>query len=516
MSSKGQTSHSRNGFLTRLKRAEAGNVLPMMAMAIVPIAGMIGSGLDMSRAYLAKAKLQNACDSAALATRRFMGGNPINQAAKDEGQKFFRFNFPSGMMGTTAFTPTIAANATDADVVEVRASTSVRTSIMKIFGKTTIPISVACNADQDFVHNDIMLVLDVTGSMNCNVGSGQSGCSMSAGAGEDSRIDALKDGAPKLYQALAGADPDVMIRYGFMPYSVATNVGRDLNLAHVRQTGLTYHDRLNGAYRNPATSNYSKDSSWLSTWRATLSPTAAYDANYQGFSGCVEERSSFADRANAAITISNTVAQEDIDRMPAASGEETLKWTPYDPGTTTLANDDNEVCPAPASRLATVASAQGFTDRLNAATRFRGGATHHDVGLIWAMRYLSPTGMFAADNPTTRGVMRVNRHIVFFTDGRMQVNGNWYSAVGIPDARRRTSGGTDDAANAKARFASACNLARQMATVWVVVLDVDFADDELRECASGEDQYFEVNTDSDLDNAFDTIGKEIGKLRLTK
>jgi hypothetical protein len=54
------------GFLARLKRAEAGNVLPMMAMAIIPIAGMIGSGLDMSRAYLVKAKLQTACDSTPL------------------------------------------------------------------------------------------------------------------------------------------------------------------------------------------------------------------------------------------------------------------------------------------------------------------------------------------------------------------------------------------------------------------------------------------------------------------
>ena len=137
----------------------------MMAMAIVPIAGMIGSGLDMSRAYLAKAKLQTACDSTALATRRFMGGEPFSDEAEAEGQKFFDFNFPDGLMGTAPFDPVIS-NRTGTDIVEVRASTTVPTSLMRIFGREQIAISVACDADQDFVHNDIMVVLDVTGSMN--------------------------------------------------------------------------------------------------------------------------------------------------------------------------------------------------------------------------------------------------------------------------------------------------------------------------------------------------------------
>jgi len=53
--SNGRRNGQGRGFLARLKSCEAGNVLPMMAMAVVPIAGMVGSGLDMSRAYLVKA-----------------------------------------------------------------------------------------------------------------------------------------------------------------------------------------------------------------------------------------------------------------------------------------------------------------------------------------------------------------------------------------------------------------------------------------------------------------------------
>ena len=44
-----------------------GNTLAIFAAALVPLVAMIGSGLDLSFAYMAKAKLQNACDAAVLA-----------------------------------------------------------------------------------------------------------------------------------------------------------------------------------------------------------------------------------------------------------------------------------------------------------------------------------------------------------------------------------------------------------------------------------------------------------------
>ena len=62
----------RKGFLTRLARDVRGNTLAIVGAALVPLAGMIGSGVDMSRAYMAKTRLQSACDAAALAGRRVM------------------------------------------------------------------------------------------------------------------------------------------------------------------------------------------------------------------------------------------------------------------------------------------------------------------------------------------------------------------------------------------------------------------------------------------------------------
>ncbi len=93
------------GFLGRLRRDIRGNTLAIVGAALVPIAAMIGSGVDMSRAYMARTRLQSACDSAALAGRRVMQNDTVNQAVVDEARRFFNFNFNQGLYNTAAFTP---------------------------------------------------------------------------------------------------------------------------------------------------------------------------------------------------------------------------------------------------------------------------------------------------------------------------------------------------------------------------------------------------------------------------
>ena len=66
------------GFLARLTADNRGNTTAIMAAALIPLLAMIGSGLDMSRAYLVKSKLQAACDASSLAARRAMAsGKPV-------------------------------------------------------------------------------------------------------------------------------------------------------------------------------------------------------------------------------------------------------------------------------------------------------------------------------------------------------------------------------------------------------------------------------------------------------
>ena len=51
------------GFLRRLARDRTGNTLAIMASGIIPLIAMVGGAVDMSRAYLASSRLQQACDA---------------------------------------------------------------------------------------------------------------------------------------------------------------------------------------------------------------------------------------------------------------------------------------------------------------------------------------------------------------------------------------------------------------------------------------------------------------------
>src|SRR5690606_27926066 len=155
------------GFLRRLHSDTAGNTLAIVGAALIPITAMIGSGLDVSRAYMAKSRLQSACDAASLAARRVMRNDDLTADVVATGRQFFDFNFQQGMYQTEAFEPEITRP--DTGLVRVAASTRIPTTIMRLFGFETLPLNVSCDASLNFVNTDVVLVLDVTGSMDDSV-----------------------------------------------------------------------------------------------------------------------------------------------------------------------------------------------------------------------------------------------------------------------------------------------------------------------------------------------------------
>ncbi len=232
-----------SGWLARLARDQKGNTLAMVGAALLPLSAMIGSGVDMSRAYMAKHRLQAACDSAALAGRRAMVNDTLSTTVTSEATKYFNFNFPQGTYGTQSFTPSVTKPSSG--VVAVSASTRVPTVIMKLFGFTTLPIDVSCNASLNFVNTDVVLVLDVTGSMDEDV----NGNSTTVTA--DKKITALKDAVMALYDALAPVQTQLQsnglrLRYGIVPYSSTVNVGaliRAVNPDYLANS-VTYQSRV--------------------------------------------------------------------------------------------------------------------------------------------------------------------------------------------------------------------------------------------------------------------------------
>lgn len=196
-----------------LSRDQRGNAMMLTAAAIVPVLAMVGSGIDIGRAYMAQLRLQQACDAGVLAGRRAQAGGTYTDTAKAEANKMFAFNYSQGAYGSTGVT--FSSQALNASDVTGSASARIPAQIMKIFGFDDFDLAVACTAKLEVSNTDIMMVLDVTGSMD-TVNSGDS----------VSRIEALRTAAVDFFDTLTTAElGDGRLRFGIVPYSGTVNVG---------------------------------------------------------------------------------------------------------------------------------------------------------------------------------------------------------------------------------------------------------------------------------------------------
>jgi Flp pilus assembly protein TadG len=233
---KAANSRRGGGFLAKLARDSRGNTLAIVGAALVPLAAMIGSGVDMSRAYMAKTRLQTACDAAALAGRRVMQNDQLTSAVTTEATRFFNYNFNQGQYGTAAFTP--AVTRPESGKIRVTASTTIPTTVMRMFGFNNLPLSVTCDASLSFVNTDIMLVLDVTGSMASSIDG-------------TPKITSLRDAVLALYDELSPIQTQLeangmRLRYGMVPYSTTVNVGALIRAANPDYLvdSMTYNSRV--------------------------------------------------------------------------------------------------------------------------------------------------------------------------------------------------------------------------------------------------------------------------------
>ena len=117
----------------RLRDDKRGNTLAMLAIALVPLSLMVGSGIDTARLYVVKVRLQQACDAGVLAGRKAMvssASTTLDTNAATQATTFFTNNFKSGWMSTNtvSFTPTKTADQQVSGV----ASATVPMTIMDI------------------------------------------------------------------------------------------------------------------------------------------------------------------------------------------------------------------------------------------------------------------------------------------------------------------------------------------------------------------------------------------------
>jgi Flp pilus assembly protein TadG len=286
----------RKGLLRRLREDRAGNTLAMMAIALIPLLGFVGSAVDTARLYMIKVRMQQACDAGALAGRKFMASTAsttLDSNATTQANTFFANNFKTGTYGvnTVSFTP----SKTSDNQVAGTATATVPMTLTSILGFRNTQITVNCEARYDVSDLDIMFVLDTTGSMAYSASdtnmSGQPTVSYTRSDGStgyyvqeksNARIKALRTAVLNFYDTLnSTADATTKIRYGFVPYTSTVNVGYLLPANYLvgsydYQTRKVYSD---------ANSGYSSSQTYTSTSQSTCNtyagrnPSSGYNSS---------------------------------------------------------------------------------------------------------------------------------------------------------------------------------------------------------------------------------------------
>lgn len=509
--------------LSRLRKDAAGNTLAIAAVAMVPVTAMIGSGVDLSRGYLGQSKLQQACDAGVLAGRRLVSATDttVTTTVRDETRKYFNYNWPSGTLGSPSFivTPTLDENSQ----LEMSVSTTVPTMVMGMFGKDTMEIAATCSSRDDYSNIDLMLVLDTTRSMGCLPSdSPTTGCTPEVSG---SKIAGLRAAVLQLYDTMKPIETEFnkqtdltkrkRIRWGIVPYSMTVNVGRTL---------------------------YEKNSAWLQTTSKyrkadNTNPSVAHTTAWMNpstgtWDGCIEERQTVQTiTSTSGYTIPTGAKDLDVDTAP--DGTEAMKWIPMDPTAQTAGDAGGTysyACPKEIRELSSLPDRTTLETYLSATPAKVGttgkpsgfiqlGATYHDIGMIWAARFFSRTGMWSTNNPAIYNTYPVQRHVIFMTDGDLDPNVTYYTAYGTENKDKRvTSGGTDTAATAshKQRFLMMCNKVKSMdVKVWMIAFGTTLTDD-MKSCSSGSGYYFQAANSAALATYFKNIGENIGSLRLSQ
>ena len=192
--------------LKALRDHTGGNVLAIAAASVLPLLAIVGGTVDMSRAYMAQAQLQSACDAGVLAGRRASGrSGKYETDEKKKANRMFNANFEPAKLSVTQSNFT-TRRETNEDISGA-ATAILPTMIMGVFAYDKFNLSVDCRAELQISNTDVMFVLDTTGSM--------------AGA----PLEGLKNAVRDFHSTMASSvvAPETRIRYGFVPYAHTVN-----------------------------------------------------------------------------------------------------------------------------------------------------------------------------------------------------------------------------------------------------------------------------------------------------
>jgi len=471
-----------------LARDRRGGIAVFLATAIVPLVGFLGLAVDTTRGYLVKSRLSQALDAAGLA-----GGRVIFSANRDADiQMYFAANFPPGYMGAAVTGPTIVVDA-QSEKLSLQASAVVDTTFLRVLGIETMTVRSEVEVTRQTQLLDVVLSIDVSGSMSSSAGGGQT------------RIQAARSAANTLVDILFGNDETKdLLKIGLVPWNSKVNVTRN---------GVTFNSALTTTQAVPTFKNPITGINQSVLYYANNSPVPLINAPPSGWRGCVYNR-----YKNDGISTNDADIYE--GDLLHTSGD-WMGWQPIGAEGEPTSSGSTRCSSAPSGSECTACFTRGITALQNTKTGITNainqlltpdGNTNAPAGLAWAWRVLTPAAPWNEADPNP--LYRRQQAIVLLTDGEnVGGYGDGYKATfGINSAAQASM-------DARLRL-----LAANMKAAGVVIYVIQFANNSsamqalLKEVATGPDSpyYHYAPNGATLQQVFREVANNLSELRLSK
>ncbi len=473
----------------RLLRSERASAMPLVGLGIFVIVGSAGIAVDMGRLQIAQSRMSSALDAAGLAA----GSNASTVNLNTEVTKYFNANYPNQYMGSQVTSLSVTGSQ-DLSTLTLSAQGVVPMTFMQIFGISSMPISASTEITRATSGLELVMVMDVTGSMSESAGSGQT------------KIQAARAAATTLVNILYGTRETVPnLWVGMVPFSQAVNIGSSRASWTVPDSYLwppaspwtgCVEARESGNQDVTDTPPAAPTGSTPETrfpkyyWACHTSRNAWHGTNATSYNNCLTTPS-----ANLRFRSGLGVGLGPNRDCPQA------------------------VLPLTASKSAVLSSINTLQPR---------GNTLINIGMVWGWRMLSPRwrGLWGGEMntnllPLDYDAPLMNKAVVLMTDGDNVITNTGRGAYGyLEEGRLGTTNGTTAETRLDQRLTQVCtNMKNNGILVYTVALGSGISTATrslLQNCATRPEYYFFSPTGTDLQNAFRMIGDSLANLRLSR
>ena len=198
-----------------------GSVVFLFGFAVMALGVSVGLAIDSARIYSVDKRVQAALDAAALAGAKLLSENPdFSHAVQSRAYAAFQANTTGISIGEATLSGFRATPESSTKTVNTSVDVYVPTIFGRLAGMTAITSIKSSGASYNQIFLEVVLALDVTGSMN-----------RTPAGDTQTRMTAMKAAANQLVNGLYdSATSDSNVRISVVPWSSGVNAGAYLSV----------------------------------------------------------------------------------------------------------------------------------------------------------------------------------------------------------------------------------------------------------------------------------------------